>query len=57
MLCADPQKSRLVELKFFGGLTADKSSEVTGLSAPTVYRELRVAQAWLLREFDRTANS
>jgi RNA polymerase sigma-70 factor, ECF subfamily len=49
----DPQKARLVELRFFGGLTAEESSEVTGLPAQTIYRELRVAQAWLQRELDK----
>jgi RNA polymerase sigma factor (TIGR02999 family) len=46
----DEQQARLVELRFFGGLTAEESSEVTGLPAQTIYRELRVAQAWLQRE-------
>jgi RNA polymerase sigma factor (TIGR02999 family) len=46
----DLQKARLVELRFFGGLTAEESAEVTGLPAHTIYRELRVAQAWLQRE-------
>jgi RNA polymerase sigma-70 factor (ECF subfamily) len=49
----DEQKARLVELRFFGGLTAEESSEVTGLPPQTVYRELRVAQAWLQRELDK----
>jgi RNA polymerase sigma-70 factor (ECF subfamily) len=59
-LCAlateDEQKARLVELRFFGGLTAEESSEVTGLSPQTIYRELRVAQAWLQRELDKNLN-
>ncbi len=46
----DEQKARLVELRYFGGLTAEESSEVTGLPASAIYRELRVAQAWLQRE-------
>jgi RNA polymerase sigma-70 factor (ECF subfamily) len=49
----DRQKARLVELRFFGGLTAEESSEVTGLPPQTIYRELRVAQAWLQRELDK----
>jgi RNA polymerase sigma-70 factor, ECF subfamily len=49
----DPQKARLVELRFFGGLTAEESSTVTGLPPQTIYRELRVAQAWLQRELDK----
>ncbi len=46
----DEQKARLVELRYFGGLTAEESSEVTGIPAQSIYRELRVAQAWLQRE-------
>ena len=46
----DEQKARLVELRYFGGLTAEESSEVTGLPPQTIYRELRIAQAWLQRE-------
>jgi RNA polymerase sigma-70 factor, ECF subfamily len=49
----DPQKAKLVELRYFGGLTADESAKITGLEPQTIYRELRVAQAWLQRELDR----
>jgi RNA polymerase sigma-70 factor, ECF subfamily len=49
----DAQKARLIELRFFGGLTTEESSEVTGLPPYTIYRELRVAQAWLQRELDK----
>ena len=45
----DPQKCRIVELRFFGGLTIDETAEVTGLSSPTVTRQWRVARAWLYR--------
>jgi RNA polymerase sigma factor (TIGR02999 family) len=51
----DEQKARLVEMRFFGGLTAEESAEITGLPVLTVRRELRVAQAWLKRELDRRA--
>jgi RNA polymerase sigma factor (TIGR02999 family) len=43
----DPQKARLIELKFFGGLTAEESATVTGLAVPEIRKHLRVAQAWL----------
>jgi RNA polymerase sigma-70 factor, ECF subfamily len=43
----DPRKSRIVELKFFGGLTIAEVGEVTGLSAATVEREWHFARAWL----------
>jgi len=45
----DPQQSRIVELKFFGGLTIEETAEVTGLSHATVEREWKLARAWLRR--------
>ncbi len=49
----DAQKAKLVEMRFFGGLTAEESAEVLQLPVSTVRRELRLAQAWLQRELDR----
>jgi RNA polymerase sigma factor (TIGR02999 family) len=46
----DTRKSRIVELRFFGGLTVEETAEVLKLSAITVKREWRSARAWLLRE-------
>lgn len=46
----DERKSRLVELRFFGGLTAEEAGEVLGISLRTVHREWDLARAWLLRE-------
>jgi RNA polymerase sigma-70 factor (ECF subfamily) len=46
----DERKSRIIEMKYFGGMTTEEISEVTGISAATVGRELRVGQAWLHRE-------
>ena len=43
----DPEKSRLVELRFFGGLSVEETAEVLGVSAPTVKRHWRLAKAWL----------
>ena len=43
----DERKSRVVELKFFGGLTIDEIAEVLGISAATVEREWAFARAWL----------
>ena len=48
----DPRKAQLVEMRYFGGLTAEESGAVLGLEVPQVRRELRVAQAWLRRELD-----
>lgn len=44
----DPAKAEIVELRYFGGLTLDEISEVTGVSSSTVKRDWRVARAWLL---------
>ena len=43
----DPRKARLIEMRFFGGMTADESSVVVNLPVHVVRRELRLAQAWL----------
>ena len=43
----DPRKSRLVELRFFGGLSNEEVAEVLGMSLRTVEREWRKAKAWL----------
>jgi RNA polymerase sigma-70 factor (ECF subfamily) len=50
---SDPGKARLIEMRFFGGLTAEESAEVLNLPVEKVRSELRVAQAWLKRELDR----
>jgi len=46
----DERQSRMVELRFFGGLSIEETSEVLGVSAPTVKREWASARAWLFRE-------
>lgn len=46
----DDRKSRIVELRFFGGLTADETANVMGISSRTVHREWDLARAWLFRE-------
>lgn len=51
----DSQQSRVVELKFFGGLSVDETAEVLGVSASTVKRDWITARAWLFRELDRSA--
>jgi RNA polymerase sigma factor (TIGR02999 family) len=45
----DARKGRIVELRFFGGLTLDETAEMLGISSPTVQREWRAAKAWLHR--------
>jgi RNA polymerase sigma factor (TIGR02999 family) len=46
----DPQEGRIVELRFFGGLTVEETAEVLGVSSATVKREWRTAKAWLRKE-------
>jgi RNA polymerase sigma factor (TIGR02999 family) len=45
----DPRRGRIVELRFYGGLSVEETAEVLGISAPTVKREWRAAKAWLRR--------
>jgi RNA polymerase sigma factor (TIGR02999 family) len=46
----DPQQGRVVELRFFGGLTIKETAEVMGISVDMVKREWSTAKAWLYRE-------
>ncbi|HEY6336885.1 MAG TPA: sigma-70 family RNA polymerase sigma factor [Candidatus Sulfotelmatobacter sp.] len=48
----DVRKSKVVELRFFGGLTVDETAEVLQVSGETVMRDWSMARAWLLRELD-----
>jgi RNA polymerase sigma factor (TIGR02999 family) len=48
----DPRQSRLIELRFFVGLSVEEVAEVMGISPVTVKREWRSAKAWLHRELD-----
>jgi len=49
----DPRQSRIVELRFFAGLTVEETAEVLNVSTPTVNREWAAAKAWLFRELNR----
>jgi RNA polymerase sigma factor (TIGR02999 family) len=49
----DLSKSRIVELRFFGGLTNEEVGEVMGMSLRTIEREWRKAKAWLRREISK----
>jgi RNA polymerase sigma factor (TIGR02999 family) len=49
----DPQKSRIVELRFFAGLSVEETAEVLKISAATVMREWKRAQAWLYTEIGK----
>ena len=46
----DPQQSRVVELRIFGGLTVEETAEALGISTRTVKREWSMAKAWLHRQ-------
>jgi RNA polymerase sigma factor (TIGR02999 family) len=46
----DPEQQRLVELRYFGGLTVEETAHVLGCSPRTVKREWQLARAWLYRE-------
>ncbi len=50
----DPRKSRVVELRFFGGLTTEEAAEVLQTSPATVLRDWSMAKAWLYREMSRS---
>jgi len=46
----DPQQGRVVELRFFGGLSVEETAEAMRISTATVKREWALAKAWLMRE-------
>lgn len=47
---ANPRRARWFEMRYFGGMTPEEIAEVDEMSLPTVYRELRLAQAWLFQQ-------
>ena len=49
----DPLQERIVELRYFGGLTIEETGEVVGVSAATVVREWTIAKAWLRADLTR----
>jgi RNA polymerase sigma factor (TIGR02999 family) len=51
----DARQARIVELRFFGGLTVEETATVIGASARTVKREWQMSRAWLKREMARLA--
>ena len=50
----DARQSRVVELRYFGGLTVDETAAALDMSPRTVKREWRVARAWLHREVQKS---
>jgi RNA polymerase sigma factor (TIGR02999 family) len=51
----DPRQSRIVELRFFAGLSLEETAEVMGVSPATIKRDWTIARAWLKRELTRGA--
>ena len=46
----DPRKAKVVEMRFFGGLSLEETAEVLNVSPDTVRRDWRLAKLWLLKE-------
>lgn len=51
----DPRKGKVVELRFFGGLSVEETAEALDISAPTVMREWTMAKAWLYNSLNNEA--
>jgi RNA polymerase sigma factor (TIGR02999 family) len=49
----DPRKARVVELRFFGGLSVEQTAEALKISVPSVKRDWKLAKVWLTREMSR----
>jgi len=49
----DPRKSKVVEMRYFGGLSVEETAEALGISIGTVNRDWRLARSWLIREMKR----
>jgi RNA polymerase sigma factor (sigma-70 family) len=54
LAAVDARKSRVIELRYFGGLSADETAEVLHVSPDTVKRDWRLAKLWLLHELEGT---
>jgi RNA polymerase sigma factor (TIGR02999 family) len=52
----DPQQERIVELRYFGGLTIEETAEVIGMSPATIVREWTIAKAWLRADMSGAAS-
>jgi RNA polymerase sigma-70 factor, ECF subfamily len=52
----DAEKAKILELKYFGGLTAEDSAELLEVSVHKINRQMRLAQAWLRRELETTVD-
>ena len=52
LMIIDARKSRVIEMRSFGGMTVEETAEVLHVSTDTVKRDWRLAKLWLLRELD-----
>ena len=52
----DPRKSRIIELRYFGGLSIEEIGEVESIAVATVRRQMRTAEAWLHREMTNSSD-
>ena len=57
LTAVDERKGKVVELKFFGGLSVEETAETLGVCVDTVVRDWRLAKIWLLRELRRERSS
>ena len=55
LTAVDPRKSRMIELRFFGGLSVEETAAVLNVSPDTVKRDWRLAKLWLVRELNGAA--
>ena len=49
----DPRKARVIELRFFGGLSVDETAEILKISPQSVMRDWKLAKIWLTRELSK----
>jgi RNA polymerase sigma-70 factor, ECF subfamily len=54
MAVFDERRSRILEMRAFGGMSVEETAQALGVSEATVKREMRLAQAWIRREFETT---
>lgn len=52
----DPRKARVVELRYFGGLSVEETAEILGISPETAKRDWKMAKAWLFAELTRVTD-
>jgi RNA polymerase sigma factor (TIGR02999 family) len=57
LMTFDARKAKVVELRFFGGLSVEETAEVLGVSPNTVVRDWTAAKAWLHREISKDAST